>query len=319
MRRERARRQTRRQRRAFLAVLIAVPLASAALLLSGGNEGTQAEASKRGERRATAPAPAPPQLPLGGRLIFPSYRIVGFYGAPQSEEFGALGIGTPASAARRLRGQAGPYARRRRPIMLAFHLLAAIAARDAGRDGKYRTRQSHEVIRRYLQAARRAKALLVLDIQPGRADFLSEVRALRRYLEEPDVGLALDPEWHMGPDEVPGQKIGSTDAATVNAVSAYVAAIVKRKNLPQKLLVVHQFTADMVRDRHLVTARPEVGLVFHADGFGSPAAKISKYDQLHGEDPFFAGLKLFYDLDRPLLSPTDVMGLSPPPDLVTYQ
>ena len=322
LRRERARRRTRRQRRALLAVLVALPLASAALLFSGGNEGTEAEASKRGERRATTTAAAPPQLPLGGRLILPRYRIVGFYGAPQSEDFGALGIGTPAAAARRLRGQASPYARRRRPIMLAFHLLAAIAARDAGRDGKYRTRQSREVIRRYLQAARRAKALLVLDIQPGRADFLSEVRRLRRYLEEPDVGLALDPEWRMGPGEVPGQKIGSTDAATVNAVSAYIDAIVRRKNLPQKLLIVHQFTDDMIRAKRALRRRPGIALTIMVDGFGTQAAKTSKYRHFADHRPgrrHYNGLKLFYKEDVNLMRPWQVMALRPRPDVVIYE
>ena len=32
-----------------------------------------------------------------------------------------------------------------------------------------------------------------------------------------DVGLALDPEWHVGQDAVPGQEIGSVTAATSSA------------------------------------------------------------------------------------------------------
>ena len=55
------------------------------------------------------------------------------------------------------------------------------------------------MIRRYLKAARKAKALLMLDIQPGRSDFFTETTRLRKWLKEPDVGLALDPEWRMGP------------------------------------------------------------------------------------------------------------------------
>ena len=64
----------------------------------------------------------------------------------------------------------------------------------------YRTREDPEVIDRYLRAARKAKALLVLDIQPGRAPFGPEIERLQRWLREPDVGLALDPEWHVGAD-----------------------------------------------------------------------------------------------------------------------
>ena len=338
MRRERARRRTRRQRRALLAVLVAAVLAAAALLLPRGNERTGGDGSGRGEggaasaRVAASPAArgerpsltrkvtAPPQLPRGGRLILPRYRVVGFYGAPQSEELGILGIGTPASAERRLRGQAGGYVGRGRPIMLAFQLLAAIASSDAGGDGKYRTRQSDEVIRRYLRAARRAKALLVLDIQPGRADFLSEVKALRPYLEQPDVGLALDPEWRMGPGEVPGQQIGSTDAATVNAVSAYLAGIVKRKNLPQKLLIVHQFTAEMITSKRALKRRPGIALTIMADGFGSQAAKISKYRSFADRrGRYYNGLKLFYKEDTDLMQPREVLALRPPPDVVIYE
>ena len=92
------------------------------------------------------------------------------------------------------------------------------------------------VIGRYLRAARSAKALLVLDIQPGRSDFFTETTRLERWLREPDVGLALDPEWRMGPAEVPGQVIGSVEAREVNAMSAWLAQLVERNDLPQKLL-----------------------------------------------------------------------------------
>ena len=54
-----------------------------------------------------------------------------------------------------------------------------IANADAGDDGMYRARQEDAVIRRYLRAARRAKALLLLDIQPGRSDFFTETTRLR--------------------------------------------------------------------------------------------------------------------------------------------
>ena len=45
---------------------------------------------------------------------------------------------------------------------------------------------------------------------------------------------------------MPGQTIGSVDAEEVNAVSAWLAGIVRRGDLPQKLLLVHRFTEDMI-------------------------------------------------------------------------
>ena len=49
--------------------------------------------------------PASAQLPGGGRRIFPDYRVVAFYGAPQDDALGALGIGTPDEAAAALVGR----------------------------------------------------------------------------------------------------------------------------------------------------------------------------------------------------------------------
>src|ERR687892_1016271 len=52
------------------------------------------------------------ELPRGGTSVHPQHRVIGFYGAPQADSLGELGIGSPASAAKRLRRQAKPYKRR---------------------------------------------------------------------------------------------------------------------------------------------------------------------------------------------------------------
>ena len=247
-RRERARRRTQRERRVAAAGAGVVLLAAAAFAVGqlGGSD-TAGGASSH-DRSGTDPQQpdSPPQLPRGGRVLLPDYRVVALYGAPQDDQLGELGIGTPAQAAEKLLSQCQPYDRPHRPVMPAFELIATLVTADPGDDGRYRYRQSDEVIDRYLAAARRAKALLILDVQPGRARFMDEVRAYRRYLDQPDVGLALDPEWSMRPGQVPGSVIGSTDAAVVNQVSAYLAKLVADDNLPQKLLIVHQFTNGMI-------------------------------------------------------------------------
>ena len=132
----------------------------------------------------------------------------------QNEELGAFGIGH-SGAGRTAPGAPGarPYNRPGRPALPAFELISTIVHRTPGEDGKFSTRQKPEVIDRYLREARKHRALLILDIQPGRASFLDEVRALRPWLEQPDVSLALDPEWSMKEGEIPGQSIGSTNAA----------------------------------------------------------------------------------------------------------
>jgi hypothetical protein len=310
----------RRRRLGALAVVAAVSLFVGMAVGAGGGggtDGTGAGATRAAAKQATPPKP--PELPLGGRTIFPNFRVVAYYGAPQNHELGALGIGSPDAAGRRLRKQATTYARKTRPVMLAFELIATVANADAGEDGLYRTRQSDAVIRRYLRAARRAKALLLLDIQPGHADFMDEVRHLDRWLREPDVGLALDPEWHT-PDAQPGSVIGSVTAATVNDVSAHLAKIVRDGNLPEKLFVVHQFTANMIRGKAQVLQRPGLATTMNVDGFGDRANKVAKYREFtHDGTHFRRGFKLFYEEDSGLMRPRSVVALQPPPDLVVYE
>ena len=253
-------------------------------------------------------------------MLLPNYRVVALYGAPQDDQLGELGIGTPAQATAKLIAQARPYERPHRPVMPAFELIATLVTAAPGDDGRYRYRQSDEVIERYLAAARRAKALLILDIQPGRARFMDEVRAYRRYLEQPDVGLALDPEWSMRPGQVPGTVIGSTDAAVVNQASAYLAKLVADDNLPQKLLIVHQFTNGMIRHKPKLAERDGVALVVNVDGFGDRANKISKYRLFaRAGSPWFNGLKLFYHEDLNLMRPRMVLALRPRPNVVIYE
>ena len=190
-----------------LGVLLLI-VAGLVLLFTRGND---EPAPRTAARQAAADKPV--ELPRGGRRLLPDRRIVAYYGAPQDDELGALGIGSPASAARKLERQARPYAEPERPVLPAMELIAVTAAAHPGEGERYNTRQDAAVIDRYLRAARKAKALLVLDIQPGRSDFYTEARRLERWLAEPDVGLALDPEWRMGPGQIPGQVIGSVAGA----------------------------------------------------------------------------------------------------------
>ncbi len=283
-------------------------------LISGGGSTEPVE-------EAQSAADELPELPGGGRELLPAYRLVAYYGAPGSEELGALGIGTPAEATEELLRQAKPYATEERPVMPVLELLASVAASDAGDDGLYRNQTPDATIRRYLAEARRQGAILLLDIQPGRSSFAAEVARLDRYLREPDVGLALDPEWHVGPDEIPGQVIGSVDAATVNRISAGLSAITQREALPQKLFVIHQFTGGMIGNRAQLVARPDLATVINVDGFGAAADKIAKYEDLHPNagSALFSGFKLFYNEDFDLMSPSQVLELRPEPDLIVYE
>jgi hypothetical protein len=312
----------RRRRSVALAALLgtcaAIALGLSSLL--GGDDAASRNPSR--EQRATSSSgSAPlPELPRGGRTLFPAYRIVAYYGNPRAAELGVLGIGKPSHAVAELKRQAKHYVRKTRPILPTLELLATLATSSPGRSGQHRLRQPAKLIDRYLRAARAAKGLLLLDIQPGTADFLSEAKALRRWLKQPDVGLALDPEWRMHPGQVPGTVIGSVSADEVNRTSRWLAALTVKFGLPEKLFLVHQFTHGMIREREQLQPRRGLAMVLNVDGFGGREIKTAKYRDFATDRRFHTGLKLFYREDAPeLMSPRQVMALQPRPDVVVYE
>ena len=152
-----------------------------------------------------------------------------------------------------------------------------IANADPGDDGMYRSRQEDAVIRRYLRAARRAKALLLLDIQPGRSDFFTETTRLEKWLKEPDVGLALDPEWRVSEGEVPGQVIGHVDVARGQRHSAWLAKLVAEQR-PAREAVRHPPVHRRHGRRHRdLKQRDGLDMVLNVDGFGGQEVKVAKY------------------------------------------
>jgi hypothetical protein len=314
-----ARERAIRQRRIALASFVSLAVIFAA---AGAWTRIGGHSAPAGTAAASTPAKqtkAPPALPDGGHTILPRTRVVAFYGAPQDAGLGVLGVGTPDQAGRRLEKMAARY-RADRPVLPAMELIATVVQASPGEDGMYRARQSSDLIGRYLAAARRVHALLILDIQPGRSPFMREVRAYARWLREPDVGIALDPEWSMTADEVPGSVIGSTDAAIVNRVQAYMSQFVQKYDLPQKLLIVHRFTTDMIRNPRTLRAYPGVALTVNVDGFGDEENKVAKYDLFSSRKPGrFNGFKLFFHEDSGLMKPRSVLRLIPRPDVIVYE
>jgi hypothetical protein len=298
-------------------VLVGV-IATVAFFVTRGGSGSS-ESTAAVETAGKKPSP-PPELPGGGRRLFPRHRIVAFYGAPGNAELGALGIGSPDAAGERLLAQMRQYRRSRRTLLPAMELIAVVAAGSAQQDGSYSHKQSFTTVQKYLTAARKIHALLILDIQPGHGNFLELAKHFGRFLREPDVALALDPEWHT-PGAVPGTVIGSTDAATVNSVSRYLQRVVREYRLPDKMLLVHQFTDSMIRDKQQLKPLHGVPLVLNVDGFGGQAVKIAKYhDFTNPRVPHVhSGFKLFYKEDTNTMTPSQVLKLRPRPDVVIYE
>jgi len=282
-------------------------------------------ATPSGSRSGPPPAAAGrSQLPRGGREVFPRYRLVGFSGAPGSKAFGRLGVGRLDDRVAEIERLARSYRAGREPLPV-LELIAVVVQGSSGRDGRYRAFIGDDVVRRYLAAARRHRALLLLNVQPGRAGFADEVRALERWLREPDVGVALDPEWAVGRGQVPGRVFGSTTGAVVDGVSAYLDGLVRAHALPQKVLVVHQLNPRIVSGWDALKRRRGVAVVKSVDGIGSPGAKVSTWKRLVRDLPptLHPGFKLFFDEDteggRRLMTPREVLALRPQPEYVLYE
>jgi hypothetical protein len=273
---------------------------------------------------AVSPAPASyarqEQDVPGG--VLPGTRIVAYYGNPLSPILGVLGEAPMDETVARLQAQADAYAALdpERPVQPALELIAVLAQASPGPDGAYRARMPAEMLDQLVGVAEANGCLLILDVQPGHAAILDEVDYLLPWLRLPNVHLALDPEFTMPGGLPPGQGIGTLDADTINAAIDLLAAEVDAQGLPPKMLIVHRFLETMVTSYATIRPDPRVQVVIDMDGFGSPTAKLSKYAALVRDQPVqFAGIKLFYKHDAPVLSPSEVLDLDPPPDVVIYQ
>ena len=268
---------------------------------------------------SAAPAEAKPaELPLGGTKIFPAYRVVAYYGTAGNAALGVLGEGSPDAMLPKLRKAARGFAGGRQ-IQVAYELIATVAQAKPGADGDYSRMIDESKIQRYVDQARKHKVLVILDLQPGRGNFLPQAKRLEKFLVQPHVGLALDPEWRMPKGKVPGKTIGRVGAAEVNSVSGYVSGLIARHKLPEKLFVLHQFRGSMLPDVQKIDKRPGLALVQHVDGFGTRSEKNATWNRLRRPEQFHMGYKLFYDEDVKRYQAADVLKFKPVPELISFQ
>jgi hypothetical protein len=253
--------------------------------------------------------------------VLDRHLLVTWYGNPHSRQMGVLGQAGGAERASRLRQQAAAYASlTSKQVLPAYHLVAIVAQATAGVDGQWRPRESSAVILSLLEEARSFGFALVLDVQPGRSAIEDELTFLEPFLEEPDVHLALDPEFDMSEGQRPGRELGHMHASDVNAALDVLERIVAVPGLPPKVLIVHQFKLSMLPDKEKIRPRPRIDLVLDMDGFGSRSLKLATYRTVMRQGPLpFAGFKVFYRQDTNLFEPADVMQLTPVPSVVIYQ
>jgi hypothetical protein len=254
--------------------------------------------------------------------LLPNHRILSYYGFPGEERMGILGEHGMEDLLTILRDQLAEYEAvdSSRPWLLAFEVITSVAQRDPGADGDYLAYISREVLQEYVDFTAENDLLLILDMQFGRKTVEEEVNAVRDFLLYPHVHLALDPEFAVSEGEVPGEVLGTIDAADVRIAQDMLAEIVQENNLPPKILVVHQFNLYSISNRDQIEQIPNVQFVLEVDGWGDPEAKRETYNVVGGAVQHeYYGFKLWYRQDVPLMTPAEVMALEPAPDLVIYQ
>ena len=264
--------------------------------------------------------------PVGGAIL-PYKRVVAFYGNLFSKKMGILGELPPNEMLAKLKTEVKAWekADSKTPVQPALHYIAVVAQGAAGADGKYRYRMPFKQIDTVLSIAKKGKAIVFLDIQVALSDIKTELPKLEQYLMMPNVHFGMDPEFSMKDGSKPGKKIGTYDATDINFASEYLAGLVKKYNLPPKILVVHRFTRKMVTNYKNIKLRPEVQVVIDMDGWGEPDLNLGTYrNHIFPEPVQFTGFKLFYKNDlkkapHHMLTPEEVLKYKPQPIYIQYQ
>ncbi|HEU4318966.1 MAG TPA: hypothetical protein VFS66_02660 [Acidimicrobiia bacterium] len=266
------------------------------------------------------------EVPGGGFHILPQdtqRRYVAFYGHPGTASLGVLGEQGPAETRARMEEFVDAYGADGAQVIPTYEIIASVASGSAGDDGDYSTEWPPETFDDWIEYAGANGMYVLLDLQPGREEFLSQAMLYEQHLMLPHVGLALDPEWRLKDDQVHLVQAGTVDAAEINQVVAWLGDLVRDNGLPQKLLLLHQFKTSMITNRDQIVLRPELQTIIQMDGDGTEPQKDATWSVLReGPDSerYAWGWKNFFDEDEPgPPSPENTMSKVPTPVLVSYQ
>ncbi|NRG34153.1 hypothetical protein [Niallia circulans] len=282
-------------------------------------------AEARGEDRTR-------MVPLGETLVkgaddqtdgpLKNHRLIAYYGHPNSTKMGILGEMEPDELMAKLKEQTQAYsdADPSRPAVPMIELISTVAQRDPGTDGKYYHPTSPEQIDEYSTLAEENDALLMLDVQLGTDSVLNQVKLLEKWLKLPHVHLAIDTEFHVKEGQTPGVNLGQVDGAEVQEAVQYLTEMVKENNLPDKIVLVHQFMDEALTNKEAIKPTENVEVALNYDGWGDSNTKMALYRKfVRNEAVQYGGFKIFYNKDKPVLSPEEVLKLDPSPAIINYQ
>jgi hypothetical protein len=257
------------------------------------------------------PALAQQQMPAGDDLV------VGYYGRPGTSSLGILGEHSIEELMPIIKAKADEYDQLNgdQKVSPAFHLIYGLAAGDPGRDKKYLLPLSNEKLMAYINAAQSNGFLVIIDTQLGAMTPLEAIKPVLKYLKYSSVHLAIDPEFEVhGLDIRPGKVIGHVTGEQINEVQSAMSDFMKENEISDdKILIVHQFTQNMVTEKEAIKPFDQIDLVMNLDGHGSPELKVNIYNQLytsHVSSKVAGGFKLFFQEDKPtMMTPKQALGM----------
>ena len=256
--------------------------------------------------------------------LFENNHIIAYYGHPKSKIMGIVGRHSIPELAEMLKKEAGNYdsTNSDKGIVPAFYLIYGTC-----QPGGEINIIDRKLVESYIQYALANGFLVYLDHQVGKYTVSQALDQILPFLKYPNVHLALDPEWRT---TRPMREVGSITGKELNAAQIQMKEYMALNNIPGKRqLVVHQFQTRMIRDiKDVKTSYDPVILVHATSGWGSPEAKMSTHARNAMADNIpYKGFKLWYyyssrsgvHYDRPLMTPMQVLRLTPEPGLIIYQ
>jgi hypothetical protein len=250
------------------------------------------------------------------------YRLVAYYGTPDSENMGILGELEPEEYMKKLKEQTQAYsdADPDRPAVPTIELITTMAQSEPGPDGDYVRMTSEENIEKYVELAEKHDALVLLDIQLGTDTVMEQVEMVKKWLKHPHVNLAIDTEFHVAEGEKPGEDLGQVDGKEIQKAVEYVSELTEKNDLPDKFVLVHQFTGAVLTNKDSIQPTDNVEVAINFDGWGTSADKQALYGKYIRDEPNqYGAFKIFYDKDEPVMNPEDVLKMDPSPAIINYQ
>lgn len=251
------------------------------------------------------------QQPLVGDEL-----VVGYYGRPEVASLGILGEYSIEDLTPLIQAKADEYKQISgdKNVIPAYHLIYGLAAADPGPKKQFLLPLSSEKMMAYINAAQSNGFLVIIDTQLGALTPVEAIKPVLKYLNYENVHLAIDPEFEVNDLDVPpGKLIGHVTGEQINQAQAAMSDYMKENHIEhKKILIVHMFTANMVKEKEAVKPFENIKLIMNLDGHGSAELKIKIYNGLYTSgvaSKIPGGFKLFFKEDKPfMMTPAQVLG-----------